>query len=345
MERDRQSSDLAESRDGAETVDWETLIDWEERQANTPFWMHAVAGSVAGITEHVCLFPLDTIKTHMQAYRARGVPVSQNPLLVADAIRAEGGALGLLRGLPAVVGAVGPAHAAQFGIYEHVKARIALLQDRNQGRREIGSMLVAQNGAIAGAAGAAAHDLIMTPCDVIKQRLQLGCYDSVGHCVQQIMSTEGYVAFYRSLPITLAMNVPYGAAFVACNDVIKKSLGLAESGKPSEKLRVLPWYFVSAGISGAVAAFLTQPLDIIKTRLQTQDVLDHCYEADGCRRKDTLPKQPRYAGISGVLQVLYAEGGLGGFYRGVHMRMLMFIPSGALSWGTYEFVKNTLASD
>ena len=31
----------------------------------------------------------------------------------------------------------------------------------------------------------------------------------------------------------------------------------------------------------------------------------------------------RTRGISGVLQVLYKEGGLGGFYRGVHMRMLM----------------------
>lgn len=107
-------------------------------------------------------------------------------------------------------------------------------------------------------------------------------------------------------------------------------MGLAESGKPSEKLRVLPWYFLSAGLSGALAAFITQPLDIIKTRLQTQDV---------------VPSQPPSAGLSGVLKVLYEDGGVRGFYRGVHMRMLMFIPSSALSWGTYEFAKNMLASD
>jgi solute carrier family 25 iron transporter 28/37 len=331
-----------ESRE--DQLDWSEVIEWEERQSSTPFWKHAVAGSVAGITEHVCLYPLDTIKTHMQAYRTRtGVPASQNPLLVADAIRADFGAFGLLRGLPAVIGGVGPAHAAQFGVFESVKERLAPLQERNKDTGEIGSMLVAQTGAISVAAGFAAHDSIITPCDVIKQRMQLGCYDSVGHCVRDIMAKEGFVAFYRSLPITLAMNVPFGSVFGACNESIKKALGLAESGKPSEKLRVLPWYFVAAGISGACAALMTQPLDIVKTRLQTQDVLERFFETDGSRR-ETLPKEPRYMGVSGVLQVIYKEGGLKGFFRGVHIRMLMNIPSSALSWGTYEFAKNMLAS-
>jgi solute carrier family 25 iron transporter 28/37 len=349
MERDEKSSDLGKLDTTREDqLNWDDVLEWEERRPGTSFWTHAAAGSVAGITEHVCLYPVDTIKTHMQAYRSSSAHGSQNPMMVVAAIRADFGALGLLRGLPAVVCAVGPAHAAQFALYEHVKASLEPLEERGQAGRENGLVSTAlveliKNGAIAGAAGWTAHDTIMTPCDVIKQRMQLGCYDSVGHCVREIMAKEGFVAFYRSYPTTLAMNIPFGSVFCSCNNVIKKSLGLAESGTPSEKLRVLPWYFLSAGMSSAVAAFITQPLDIIKTRLQTQDVMERLYETEG--RKDSPFQKPRYAGFSGVLKVLYAEDGLRGFYRGVHMRMLMNIPSGALSWGTYEFVKNLLASD
>merc|ERR1719420_915217 len=179
--------------------------------------------------------------------------------------------------------------------------------------------------------------------------MQLGCYESLGHCVRHMTANEGYVAFYRSVPITLAMNVPFGATFVACNENMKRFLRLADSGRPSETLRVLPWYFVSAGISGAVAALVTQPFDVIKTRLQTQDVLERCYKTEGCvagsvAEACTPDALPRYAGIGGALQVLYAEEGLRGFFRGAHMRMAVQIPSGALAWGTYEFIKNALAT-
>jgi solute carrier family 25 iron transporter 28/37 len=324
-------------------VDWSEVLDWEERQDSTPFWIHAVAGSLAGVTEHVCLYPLDTIKTHMQAYRATSMPGSQSALAVVGAIRADFGSVGLLRGLPAVVVGVAPAHAAMFGTYEYVKARLALHEQMNTAERS-DSVAIAAKGAIAGGVATIAHDSIMTPCDVIKQRMQLGCYESLGHCVRHMRANEGYVAFYRSVPITLAMNVPFGATFVACNENMKRFLRLADSGRPSEKMRVLPWYFVSAGISGAVASLVTQPFDVIKTRLQTQDVLERCYKTEGGVAEPFRPDAvPRYAGVVGALQVLYAEEGLRGFFRGAHVRMVVQIPSGALAWGTYEFIKSMLA--
>src|SRR5689334_9440822 len=49
---------------------------------------------------------------------------------------------------------------------------------------------------VMGAAGAGAiatlfHDSIMTPMDVIKQRLQLGYYKGMMHCISSILQTEG----------------------------------------------------------------------------------------------------------------------------------------------------------
>ena len=37
--------------------------DWEEWNPETDkFWVHATAGSLAGIMEHTLIFPLDTVK-------------------------------------------------------------------------------------------------------------------------------------------------------------------------------------------------------------------------------------------------------------------------------------------
>ena len=44
--------------------------DWEEWDGKSPFWVHCVAGSVAGVAEHVLVYPLDTVRTHIQVCAA-----------------------------------------------------------------------------------------------------------------------------------------------------------------------------------------------------------------------------------------------------------------------------------
>ena len=65
--------------------------------------------------------------------------------------------------------------------------------------------------ALAGSLSATAHDAVITPLDVCKQRLQLGMYRGFGDCVRSIAKNEGLAAFYVSFPTTLMMNIPYGA--------------------------------------------------------------------------------------------------------------------------------------
>jgi len=62
------SDALAVELDGSTEVAWEEH-EWEERSAETSIWQHMIAGSVAGMVEHTVMFPMDTIKTHVQANR------------------------------------------------------------------------------------------------------------------------------------------------------------------------------------------------------------------------------------------------------------------------------------
>lgn len=55
----------------ADELEWE---EWDPSQ--TTFLQHMLAGSVAGLAEHTCMFPVDTLKTHIQCERCG----SSNPV-------------------------------------------------------------------------------------------------------------------------------------------------------------------------------------------------------------------------------------------------------------------------
>lgn len=78
-------------------------------------------GSCAGIVEHCCMFPLDTIKTHMQASRGKlGFFEASKTLLK------EEGALRMWKGSHVMALGCIPSHASYFLAYENLKLWLSL---------------------------------------------------------------------------------------------------------------------------------------------------------------------------------------------------------------------------
>jgi len=79
-----------------------------------------------------------------------------------------------------------------------------------------------------------------------------------------MIKEEGMFSFFRSFPITYFMNAPLAGLIVSVNESLKTI-----TEKPFFKKHNFASHFLCAGVAGAIAAILTNPLDIIKTRIQT----------------------------------------------------------------------------
>ncbi len=77
----------------------------------------------------------------------------------------------------------------------------------------------------------------------------------------------------------------------------------------------LPYLISSSASAGALASFLTSPLDLAKLRLQVQ------------RATNTPHGLEHYRGIIDCLQQAYRRGGIAGLFRGAGARVLHFVPA------------------
>jgi solute carrier family 25 iron transporter 28/37 len=267
-----------------------------------------IAGSSAGVMEHICMFPVDTVKTRMQV----GGPTlyTSVPNALATIVRDEGFGR-LYRGLPAIVMGAIPSHAIYFGTYEEAKEHLGT---NAAGYHVFGN-------AVAGVCATLAHDAVVTPLDVVKQHLQLqGSEGGVFQTIRGILKDQGAKAFFQSYPTTACMNIPFQACYFATYETTKTALAPDGKHGPLEEC-------AAGGVAGGVGGLVSNPLDVIKTRIQTQGAA-----GGGQGRMTTMQ----------IVRDIRTNEGMVGFTRGMQARVLYFIPSAAICWTTYETAKKFL---
>lgn len=222
------------------------------------FWQFMIAGSIAGCIEHMAMFPVDTVKTHMQALGSCPIKSVSVRQAFRSIIQSEGPSA-LYRGIGAMGLGAGPAHAVYFSVYETCKKRFSQGNPNN-----------AAAHAASGVCATVASDAVFTPMDMVKQRLQLSNsgYKGVFDCVKRVMSEEGFSAFYASYRTTVLMNAPFTAVHFATYEAAKR--GLSEVSPESVDDERLIVHATAGAAAGGLAAVVTTPLDVVKTQLQCQ---------------------------------------------------------------------------
>jgi len=222
-----------------------------------------------------------------------------------------------VRGMSAVVFGAGPAHALYFSCYEKMKR---LFSGSEHG---VGHPLA--QGA-AGALSTLLHDAIMSPADVVKQRMQVynSPYQTCKDCLCKVYKAEGACAFYRSYTTQLLMNVPFQSIHFMTYEFCQELTNHERTYNPAA-------HMISGAISGAFAAAVTTPLDVCKTLLNTQE-----------QQALHLTKQTHITGFINAAATVYRFSGIKGYFRGMQARVLYQIPATGLAWSVYEFFKYTL---
>lgn len=203
------------------------------------------AGAIAGTCVDLTFFPIDTLKTRLQA---RG------------GFFANGGWHGVYKGVGSTIVASAPGAALFFVTYEQVKYRVA--------RADVLPAHIAEPGAhmLAAICGETAACAFRVPSEVIKQRVQTLQYASSLSALQTILRQGGLAGALRTLytgyGITLMREIPFTAVQFPLYEQLKKATRTSEH----------PYTAAICGcIAGGTAAALTTPLDVIKTRLMTHN--------------------------------------------------------------------------
>ncbi|XP_070272700.1 mitoferrin-1 isoform X1 [Myotis yumanensis] len=290
--------------------------DYENLPTSASLSTHMTAGAMAGIMEHMVMYPVDSVKTRMQSLNPD--PKAQYTSIygaLKKIVRTEG-FWRPLRGLNVMVMGAGPAHAMYFGCYEKMKRTLNAVFHHH------GNSHIA-NG-IAGSMATLLHDAVMNPAEVVKQRMQMynSPHRSALGCIRTVWRTEGLRAFYRSYTTQLTMNIPFQSIHFITYEFLQEQVNPHRGYNPQS-------HILSGGLAGALAAAATTPLDVCKTLLNTQENM----------ALSLANISGRLTGMANAFRTVYQLNGLPGYFKGMQARIIYQMPSTAISWSVYEFFK------
>ncbi|KAL3929465.1 MAG: hypothetical protein SGBAC_012195 [Bacillariaceae sp.] len=326
---------------------------------------HLIAGGCAGLVESSICHPLDTVKTAMQLQnnylkdslnntqtststgspsrrqatlreslsshkiKKRGLSTAitrrvallgnYGPIVTARLIVQKDGFLALYRGLTAVYTGIVPKMAIRFLTFEQYKDWLSSYTPLG---RSTSATFTA--GLFAGLTEAI---LVVTPAEVCKIRMQsenTRQFKNVAHAAYSIVTEEGAGALYKGvIPTMFRQGCNQAVNFTAYNAI--KTRVLQEEGKKE----LASWQsMMIGGFSGGMGPLVNNPVDVVKTRLQKQVVLEN--------------QAPKYTGLTQACFVIAKEEGIASLWKGITPRLLRIMPGQAITFTTYEAVSSIM---
>ncbi|CAM9024814.1 unnamed protein product [Wickerhamomyces anomalus] len=272
-------------------------------------------GSVAGAIGATIVYPIDLIKTRMQAQR---VLIYKNSLDCFVKVLSKEGIRGLYSGLgPQLIG-VAPEKAIKLTVNDLARS---FFTDKIS--KKISWPLEVLSGACAGAC----QVVFTNPLEIVKIRLQVqGDYNvadrlSAGKLIRQL----GLPGLYRGASACLLRDVPFSAIYFPTYAHIKKDIFNYDPSNKRCRNKLKTWeLLVSGGLAGMPAAFLTTPCDVIKTRLQV----------------DAKQGETQYKGIFHAFKTILREESPRSFFKGGAARVLRSSPQFGFTLAAYEIFQS-----
>jgi len=277
--------------------------------------------------------PFDTIKVRLQT--ATTTTTKSN---ASSFFSSSGGFRSLYRGLSAPLSMACFVNAIVFSsygtssrVYDHYFTPPAN-NKQSQSQRDPW-----QKSFLCGSFAGAVQCLVICPTEHLKCRLQIQGnssnnpkkpkYNGPLHLAKQIISRHGFFdGLFRGWNVTCVREIPaFGAYFCVYDvtkDTIQEALRQRQQEQMAEHSRLLLSSIVAGGLSGCITWLMVYPVDVIKSRIQTNPLDSN---------------HPSHRNMIPVANDIVSRGGYRALFRGVGVTMLRAFPVNGTVFPVYEF--------
>lgn len=285
---------------------------------NVQVYKDLFGGTVGGIAQVLVGQPFDTVKVRLQSapegtYKGAGDVIRQ--------LMANEGPKAFYKGTLTPLVGVGACVSVQFSVNEFMK--------RHFDRQLHAPLLLAQFFACGAVAGFA-NGFLASPIEHIRIRLQTQTGASAQFhgpvdCFRKVAASSGVRGVFKGLGPTLARElVGLGIYFATYEALIAREtrrLGVQRSD-------VQPWKLCAfGGLSGYALWLAIYPVDVVKSKLQT----------------DSLSR-PAYRSSMDVVSDVFRRTGVKGFYKGFVPTILRAAPANGATFAAFEVTMRLINS-
>lgn len=308
---------------------------------NQPYWFNYFAAFVGATVSTVIMHPLDTIKTRLQVGMEDEEGIKPDNDRPWQSQTPQGGLKqpGKLGGVAFVdmtasttttaketsslaskIGSIGdlyegitgnlfkevPPSAVYLGVYETVKYALS---------PKVAPAYLLWVYLVAGAAGETVGSVIRAPAEAVKSLVQSKAKDNALEAAKSVLGTPGgRLNVIRAWTASIGRDVPFGAIQLAIFETIKAFI-LNNPNIEIDSSTLFSEAIIGA-FAGGVGAFVTNPTDVITTRIITQDTTGG---------EDEQGEAP--LGVIDMGKKIYREEGAGAFFTGWAARVGYWAPA------------------
>jgi solute carrier family 25, member 38 len=299
------------------------------KQAKKSKLASVVSGAMSGAVVSSCVQPLDVIRTKMQADSAHGVTRSTAQTIALIA-KEGGGLMTFWKGTQPTVIRLAVGAGLHFTLLESIKPWF-------EKRRPDGTVhMDALGAALTGGLSRGLAAMISCPITLVKTRMEyvpstgvtaavLPQYRNTVHALSTIAREEGLRGLYRGLGPTILANAPFSALYYTFYTRLQERLRQVDGNLPTPAIN-----FASGTLAAIAATLITQPADVVRTRVQLGLARSPVIAASGAGGVRGG------ASIVSVLQHIAASQGYKGMLVGAAPRILKRTLQTALVWTLYE---------
>ncbi|XP_024543461.1 mitochondrial substrate carrier family protein E-like [Selaginella moellendorffii] len=264
------------------------------------------AAACAGMLADSLVYPLMTVKSRLMvggSYKYNG------PFDALTTIARQEGWRTLYKGYASVV-QVAPSQALYMSTYQTIKAIVPGGQE-NPVVHFCGGLFATL-----------VQSLVSVPLEVVRQRQMVHtagqpAYKGSLDAARTIYAQEGLGALYRGFLLAQMVWGPYNAIYLPLWERTKM-LAVRYTGVESKEQLGMHWELSSSFLSASVASACTNPMDVVKTRLQVQG------------------KSKQYKGTLDAAQKIWKKEGIKGFTSGMSSRILWVGTSCMVMFTAYD---------